>query len=275
MSQETLTQKLAKANVDISKLCAFFAARPEWLLATDAGQPALQLSAAAGAFHDHLKTLLDESGVDRADPYHPKVSSVGSGAHERTRLLRFAAFLRDLDAWLAAQTEPTGEPEAIVELRTMESKLSCLVAAADAVAGAQVEPASEEFAGNDDVAIEPAELGGEPVGTVAAGPEGAPLQLVLDDADERPMVQTFQDTDELTQDCERLVEEFLVSWGIDYNYADLLKLRQRVLRWITSAPEGQVLVLKMKTLEEPVEPYPSYVSREILAGGAEPPDEAP
>ena len=48
------------------------------------------------------------------------------------------------------------------------------------------------------------------------------------------------------------------------------KLLEKILTWITSAPEGQVLVIKMKTIEEPFVPYPSFVSRDILQG-KEPP----
>ena len=47
-------------------------------------------------------------------------------------------------------------------------------------------------------------------------------------------------------------------------------LLEKILTWITSAPEGQVLVIKMKTIEEPFVPYPSFVSRDILQG-KEPP----
>jgi hypothetical protein len=54
------------------------------------------------------------------------------------------------------------------------------------------------------------------------------------------------------------------------SYYSRKKFFERLLRWISSAPEGQVLVIKMKTAEEPYEPYPSYVSRDVL-DGKEPP----
>jgi hypothetical protein len=99
---------------------------------------------------------------------------------------------------------------------------------------------------------------------VAVDPDGRPMQLVLDDTDELPMVQSFQGIKELTPECKHLVDDFLNSWDIEYGGIKHKKLLQRLVRWIDAAPHGQVLVIKMQTLAEPFEPYPSYVSRELL-----------
>ncbi len=77
---------------------------------------------------------------------------------------------------------------------------------------------------------------------------------------------------ELTEDCQKLVDDYLTAWGLEYSYIKRKKLLERILRWITSAPEGHVLVMKMKTAEEPFEPYPSYVTRDVLAGNPPPDD---
>jgi hypothetical protein len=116
----------------------------------------------------------------------------------------------------------------------------------------------------------------DPVSEVASSiPEGVPQQLALDDTDEHPMVQEFRGLTELTAECTGMVDEFLAAWGIEYSYYNRKKLLERILRWINSAPEGHVLVIKMKTVEEPYQPYPSYISREVLAGNPPPKDPWP
>ena len=80
------------------------------------------------------------------------------------------------------------------------------------------------------------------------------------------MVQDFQGLNELTEECKSLVDGFLAAWELEYTHHNRKKLLERILRWINSAPEGHVLVIKMKTVEEPYQPYPSYISRDVLAG---------
>ena len=266
MSQESLTQQLAKANGDVTKLCEFFAARKDWDLAADAGQPAHGLLAAATKLDEHLNGLIRASGAEPADPLQPKTTSVDAGSHAGARLVRFAAFLQDLDTWLVAQPEPTNDPDEITALRDMEANLSTIITMVAALTTTPDQPSDEEFAAGDDGASQAAETDDMPGEAIAAKIEGLPKQLVLDDTEEKPMVHEFQERNELTTECKELVDGFLAAWSVDYSYYKHKKLLDRLLRWITTAPEGQVLVLKMTTAEKPYEPYPSYVSREVLAG---------
>lgn len=272
MSQESLTQQLAKANGDVTKLCEFFAGRTNWDLAADADPSARDLLAAATKLDEHLRVLLRATGTEPTKRLHSKVAAVGAGSHGGARLLRFAAFLRDLDAWLVAQPGPTKDPDGIATLRDMEANLSYIVATVEALTTTpgqttDAEPADD---GGDPESIQTDDGSGMAVTTNA---EGKPLQLVLDDTDEKPLVHEFQGRSELTSACEELVDGFLAAWGLEYSYYNRKKLLEQLLRWITSAPEGQVLVLKMKTAEEPFAPYPSYVSKDVLSG--KPPETDP
>jgi len=266
MSQESLTHQLIKANGDVSKLCEFFAARKDWDLAADAGQPACDLLAAATKLDEHLNGLMRAAGAEPADPFQPKTTSVDAGNHAGVRLVRFAAFLQDLYTWLVAQPGPAKDPDGIAALRNMEANLSTIIAMVAALTTTPDQPTDEEFAAGDDGATQAAEADDTPGEADAAQPEGLPQQLVLDDTDEKPMVHEFQGRNELTLECHELVDGFLAAWSLDYSHYNRMKLLDRALRWITSAPEGHVLVLKMKTAEKPFEPYPSYVSRDVLAG---------
>lgn len=264
MSQESLVEKLAKANRDVNKLCEFFAARKGWDLAHNAQDAARDLTSAASTLGDHLLALIARNDSQPASHALPDVDLLPTGELEKARLERFAIFLHDLDTWLSAQSCPTDSPEGLDELQGMEANLACIAELVEAISSIP-EPSTAPGYPADDTAgrEDPAEPAPE---TAMTGPDDAPLQLILDDTDERPLVQEFQKMKELTEDCQKMVDEFLAAWGLEFSYIKRKKLFERLLRWITSAPEGHVLVMKMKTAEEPFEPYPSYVSREVLAG---------
>jgi hypothetical protein len=275
MSQDPLIEKLAKANANVKKLCAFFAARSHWTLAADCEPSARDATAAAAKLDEHLRVLIGAAGADPVSPFQPAVEPLDFGTHDCARLDRFTAFLRDLDAWLVAQPGPPNSPEVIAALQEMESYVQSIVDVTGAIKS-DPEPAETETpAPPDDGAtlaaepVEPVETAHE---TIVTTPEGVPQQLALDDTDEHPMVQDFQGMNELTEECKELVDGFLAAWGLEYTYYNRKKLLERILRWINSAPEGHVLVIKMKTIEEPFQPYPSYISRDVLAGNPPPQD---
>lgn len=270
MSQDSLTEKLAKANGNVKRLCEFFAARRDWVYAPEAATSAHELASAASGVGGQLKRLMDACGATPDPPAEPVIDSVGAGTHENARLLRFTAFLRDLDIWFAAQSDAPTEPPAIEALREIDAHIGCMVAIFNDATIATDVSAEPMGSGDADASAQTAEPG-EPVRhTIPTDKDGVPRQLILDDTDERPLVQDFQGIIELTTECEKLADDFLTAWDIELSYYNRKKFLERLLRWISSAPEGQVLVIKMKTAEEPYEPYPSYVSRDVLEG-KEPP----
>jgi len=266
MSQDPLIEKLAKANGNIKKLCEFFAARNNWTVSADCKTSARDTTAAAAKLGEHLKVLIRAAGSDPKGPFDPLVETHESGIHDRARLDRFTAFLLDLDVWLVAQPGPSKDPKVIAALQEMESYVFSIVDLTGAIASEPEPPTTEAPAPVDDGAAQTAEPHGEADATTATTPEGVPLQLALDDTDQHPMVQDFQGMNELTEECKKLVDEYLAAWKLEYSYYNRKRLLERILRWINSAPEGHVLVIKMKTVEEPIQPYPSYISREVLAG---------
>ena len=268
MSQDPLTQQLAKASGDVKKLCSFFTARKDWDLASDAIEPARDLLIAATTFDERLKELLRASDAETAGPLEPSIPPVDAGIHDGSRLVRFTTFLKDLDDWLAAQPGPVEGPDVVAVLKEMEAHAGCIVALVTSLTASPDTPTDEESPapGDDATPVGAAVVDTAAQQTTAAGSGELPHQLVLDDTDETPLVEEFQGRNELTAHCKELVDAYLAGWGLEYTYYDRKKLLERLLRWIASAPEGQALVLKMKTIEEPYEPYPSYVSRDVLAG---------
>lgn len=266
MSQNLLSEKLAQANGNVRKLSEFFCARREWGLADGAEESAQDLLAAASKINEHLNALLRAGGAEPLEAVRPPAEPLAAGTHDETRLSRFTTFLRDLDTWLTAQHGPSSEPDVISALQEMESNLSCIVTVIQPITAKSEADETEDLASNADGPKAAAAPGDAVPDATDTDSEGRPRQLILDDTDAHPMVQEFQSMHELTPACEKLLDNFLAAWDVEYSYYNRKKLLERTLRWITSAPEGQVLVIKMKTAEEPYEPYPSYISRDVLAG---------
>ncbi len=262
-----MTAKLAKAHANVTKLCHFFAARSGWRLARDAERASHDFVRAAEAVDRRLRKLLAAADSSPSEPQPPEVAPVEDGVFDRTRLMKFTTFLTDLDTWFAAQPAPPTSAEGVALLAEMEAML-----AANLQLVADLTPAAEAPSSSDtpplaatDFAIEEGGSSGPAMPTPPMTHTDSGLhQLVLDDTDERPMVQTFRGITELTPECKEAVDEFLSTWNIQYDDIKRKTLRERLVRWITSAPHGQVLVIKVRTLTEPFEPYPSYVSRELL-----------
>lgn len=267
MSQQSLTAKLVKANANMKKLSEFFVARREWAFPPDTEPSILDLAGAVSDVDEELRILMAQCGASPAGECTPDVEDLGEGTHDPARLQRFMVFLRDLRVWFAAQTGPPTESDGISALREMDGHISCMITIFREAMKLQETrepmppPAAEAAAQEPDP--EPSHPPSEDNPVVF---EKCPPQLVLDDTEDNPLVQEFQGRQELTPECERLADAFLAAWDVELSHYNRKKLLERMLRWIMSAPEGQVLVIKMKTIEEPHEPYPSYVSREVLDG---------
>jgi hypothetical protein len=270
MSQQSLTTKLVQANANMKKLSEFFVARREWAFTPEAKPSILDLAGAVSDVGEEVRTLMARCGANPAGEKTPDVEDLGAGTHDHARLQRFLVFLRDLRVWFAAQIGPPTDSDGIAALREMDSYVACMntifrKALKQQAANPSAQPTASEPAVQDVGSSEP------PLKKPPVQFGKCPPQLVLDDTESDPMVQEFRGRKELTPECERRADAYLAAWDVELGYYHRKKLLERILRWIMSAPDGQVLVIKMKTIEEPFEPYPSYVSREVL-DGKEPPE---
>jgi len=267
MSQQLLTVKLVKANANMKKLSEFFVARREWDFPLETEPSILDLAGAVSDVAEELRMLMAQCGANPAGEKIPDVNELGDGTHDPARLQRFMVFLRDLRVWFAAQTGPPTESDGIAALREMDGHLSCMITVfRDALKLQKSRPPAPPAAPDPETEVQNPEPSEPPPEKKPVEFGKCPPQLVLDDTEDDPMVQEFQGREELTPECEQLADAFIAAWDVELSYYNRKKLLERILRWIMSAPDGQVLVIKMKTIEEPHEPYPSYVSREVLDG---------
>jgi hypothetical protein len=270
MSQNSLTAQLAKANGNVKKLCEFLTARRDWVLPPETAASFGELRTAAAGVGTQVRRLMQLCGAEPVAPPEPPDATGESGTHDTVRLRRFADFLRDLETWFAAQADAPTDSTGIEALQEIDAHIVCLLDLFDPASTSSEPPPKTAGPAADAPADSAADPGGSDSSGAPADLEGAPRQLVLDDTEEKPLIQEFRDISELTPLCEKLADDFLDAWKIELSYYNRKKFLERLLRWISSAPEGQVLVIKMKTAEEPYEPYPSYVSRDVLEG-REPP----
>ncbi len=218
MPQESLTQQLAKANRDIAKLSEFFAARIGWDLADGADQPALDLLAAATMLDEHVLVLLRATGTEPSDPSKPTTEPADSGRHDGARLVRFTKFLRELDTWLVAQPGPSKEPDGVAALKEMEANLGAIISMVADFAPKPDQPTDEQPVNEGDIPVQAPPTDDALLDENPSNEEGRPLQLILNDTDERPLVHEFQGRNELTSACEELVDAFLAGWNLEYSY---------------------------------------------------------
>ena len=270
MSQDSLTSKLTRANDNVKRLCEFLTVRRDWVFPPEAAASRSELKAAASAVGDQLRRLMEDCGAEPVQPPSLPDASAGAGTHDNARLQRFAVFLRDLEAWFAAQTDAPTDADGIEALQEMDAHIVCLLDIFDREPGSSGVPRESDDALPESPPTGPSDPGASGHTDGSADHGGAPRRLVLDNTEENPLVQEFREITELTPLCEKMADDFLDAWKIELSYYNRKKFLERLLRWISSAPEGQVLVIKMKTAEEPYTPYPSYISRDVLEG-KEPP----
>lgn len=285
MAQEPLTAKLANAAANVRKLCEFFVARRDWQPAADAGSVFADLEAATNRLRARLDGILLSCGAGPARPAAPAVAVLDPDVFDTGRLTKLAAYLQDLEGWFAAQPVPPSQPDEVELVSEMSGLVGAMtlqlagaarptaevappLAVPPVAAPVAVPPPAAPAAGPVSPQVGPhaAPAIGNPGGPGGTPANPPPRQLVLDDTEEVPLIQEFQGRKELTPTCEKLADDFLTAWQIQLSYYNRKKFLERLLRWISSAPDGQVLVIKMKTVEEPYEPYPSYVARELLQG---------
>ena len=259
---DPLTTKLVKAHDNVARLCDFFACRRTWELADGDRSAAGELVDAAHSLDERLRTMILQAGAVPLPPARIEVEARPQGVLELDRTRRFAAYLRELDAWFAAQPGPPSSPAGVIEVQRTQALVARILILVDELAL----PSAEAAAPSAEAApAAPQPDAVEVASTPRPEPDPKlPRMVVLDDSEACPMVQEFRGIKELTPDCKEAVARFLAAWEIEHNPSQHKKLLDRLLRWIVSAPDGQVLVLKVKTASEPFEPYPAYVSRDLL-----------
>lgn len=273
MPEQLPDADLTRARRNVERIADFLLER-RTLAVEDGGDAQLQrLWSGVLAVSERLQPVLRAAGASPPRPAAlPEAPAAAAGRLETARVQRFAEFVEQLDGWLGGHGKAVESDDGVAAaaglyaaLTTIRGSVSEMLdraqpAAPAAPASSPEQPPADAASAASGTPETPA------VPRPAESPPPVPVRstrrLLLADLDERPLLQEFQGSNELTSAAQQLLTEFLEEHGISLGGYQRHKLDDAVQRWIEATPDGQVLVLKIGGLRGRLEPYPSYVPRE-------------
>jgi hypothetical protein len=291
VAHKLTTEKLDKAARNIAKIEVYLAARLEWTVEPGSQQAfgALKTSADRIAFTVGQRALA--SGVETRLGTGSEVEQVPPASFEKEHLQRFASFLGRLDRWFVDHASGGLEKGGRRRLGAIQESLESTRMALARIKLNQ-EPAEQpaDEANDADVpdqaSTEPAEKPtSEPKITARpAAPSTAvddvfsgsreqaeqiaartPAQIVFTTSDADPMYRWVgSNTVELTPLGKERIQNLFEEQGISYFRYQLEKFADEVKMRIENAPEGHILVVKVRTSGDERKPFLGYVPADTV-----------
>jgi hypothetical protein len=244
--------QLAKAAATLGRVAAFLDRHRTAQIDPAISPAASTVRDAASALAAMVRSRLP----DGAQPGHPRTEGAPTGPLDPDRLQRFATYLSDLRRWFSELDDLGLSPPTVMHL---EDLLGALQTIQDAVATLTAATDPEPVVAVHHRPAPPA--GDSPRRTGAEDGD----RMVFEHAPERPLLREVHGKAELTDAARELIAEFLAKHEISGGAAKH-RLETRMLRWLEATPAGQVLVLKMGSLTDRPEPYPTYMAPDLAYG---------
>jgi hypothetical protein len=245
MADQLADADLQRAAENLKRLHGYFAARSSWEAADEAA--AELMSAIRGTANDTVSAIviiMEKLGI--MVPGAVKFGEAPqqpAGKLDAATLGKFHKFLGQLKAWFQSRADAAVSPTGTKLLRAAhESLIGTTVALAIIIDGEA--PDLESSARQQAPAIPP---------------KRAKLELL--DTDQAPMLIDFQGKKELTGEAKDLLVAFIEENELEMPEYKKTKLEENVIRWLESAPEGMMLVIKIGGLHGRYEPFPSYTPK--------------
>lgn len=276
-------QDLTKAAENLTRIDEFLAVRRRWHLEL-AGYEALRdFDSAAELIIRTIDPFLDAHGltIDWAD--EPSLEQLPTTKFDSDRLARMSDFMVQLGRWFQDHAEGTLEPAAGPALGQVYGSVGRIRKTAVEILdsspyrqsvpdrrppsglaeNAPPEPRPMADAGPDSaIALGSRKVAPGPRQADQTATAGAPAssgaRLVLEDTDETPLLQTFRGETELTPEARERIDTFLTDHDVDLSGYRGHKLEMELERRIRNTPDGQVLVVKIGTIDGTPKPYFSY-----------------
>lgn len=236
--------ELEKAARNLERLAQFLGERRGWELAPDARDAASSVRSAARSLAALLAEMAGEEAPDTRQlelPPELEPSNIVSEA----RLAKFGEFIGQLRDWFASHRDSRLPTDSDGSLRSTHRSLALIGRAVAQLMGPEAAPGTASQA-----------VLGSGLGPVAGIDRTA--RLVLEDNAETPLVQVFKGVSELNPEAKKMIEEFFANQGVPLAGNDRRRILDKILRWLQSTPEGQVLVIKLSGLSGSAEAYSSY-----------------
>jgi hypothetical protein len=244
MPDEITIAELEKAARNIGRVSGYLGARRNWTLAYSTEEVLSATRDAADSFVEYLTAVMTARQIEISTERQPAPDLLPPAELDASRLEKFTSFLNQLRQWFSRKDDATLPSEGEDRLREIHAALTATRSAAEsllAVAEARRAAADREAAEHSEIVEVDREA-----------------RLVLEDTDSTPLIQEFKGVAELTPEAKGILQEFVSEHELDLGVFEKRRLQDRVLRWIESTPEGQVLVLKISGLHGRAEVYSSY-----------------
>lgn len=299
MARQLTAAELGKAARNLKRIESFLSARCEWSL--DAvgklSFGTLKVAVDTLAFTIAQRTLA--LGIDaKLTPSGPAVQ-VSKEVFDAALLGRFATFIGELDQWFVAHSDAVPESGAgrILagiqgSLETMRRALTTIEkhqesnapsaqetdeeAAAELPADAPIEPAEDAAAAGDagpEPAPPPVRAPTSAVDDIYAGTRGGagkapakPPELIAFTASDVDPMYTWvgPETVDLTPLARQRIEKLFEEQGVAFFRYQLENFNDEIRKRIENAPEGHVLVVKVRSIGDERKPFLSYIAETAL-----------
>jgi hypothetical protein len=258
MSAVIAARDLEKAAANLGRMEQYFAARRSWRASSADRFQALRTGITG--LGEIVQDLVQIHQVPVATPPPTEVAALPTDDLDDLRVAKFTAFAAQLKMWFEAAHDQEVEPDAKPLLASVFASLASLVSHLNGIQVTEAAPAASADHAPASEAQPPPPASSIPPPVAI---NGAPNRIELFDCDETPIIQTFQGEPELTDSAKESIRGFLAAYHINYGKYQIQKFEEKVLRWVESTPDGQMLVLKIGGLSGKPEPYPSYVRRSV------------
>lgn len=280
-------QDLEKASKNLTRIEDFLFVRRQWKLEPSGHEELSNFDSAAERVVRTIDPFLDAHGITVDWDDEPSAEPLPTSTFDSVRLAKMCNFMIQLGRWFEEHSASTLERAAAPTLGQVYGSLGRIRKVVATIIGSsphrpsmpESQPPSEHA--DNAAPVPPPAADSEPVSsvipgvqtvaagprteepTIAAGPSGSSGgRLVLEDTEQTPLLQTFKGETELTPHARERLDAFFSNHGVTLSGYQLHKFEAEIERRIRSTPHGQVLVVKIGSIEGTPKPYFAYQAKE-------------
>jgi hypothetical protein len=259
--------ELEKATRNIQRVEAYLVPRVDWTLSPGDVDTIEAMRRSVGRLADRVGRWGLPTSVEHTVSDRDSVESLPPATLDSEQIAGFASFLERLDGWFASSGAAPPSPDAGDSAGRLARSLDAVRRALEKLCSA---PSASQPVAPADRGVETSRA----VDDVYAGspqrerhePPPPAEQLALTAFDVDPMYRWVGPEEiELTELARERIEQLFASQGITYFRYQLENFIEEIRRRVMNAPEGHVLVIKVRGTAGDRKPFLSYVPKSSLA----------
>ena len=248
------TEELEKTVKNLGRVSAYIGERRDWVVGEGGESETIAIRGSARLL---AIKLAEKSGVD-PDPdlkleFPPKLTP--RAEISATRLAKFADFLDQLEKWFSSQNDIEFPKDSRESVQSVHRALAHVSGAAESLLTQMkttdtATPRVQDLIGDlDDLPVLEVDIN---------------ARLILEESELEPLVRKFHGVNELTTLAKETLDEFLATQNVKIEGRDLRRLHDKMLKWLTGVPPGQMLVVKLSGLSGKPTVYSSYQQKRVI-----------